>query len=142
MPVPQPFQEFEADKLKGVHDFSTHTIMVALCNAANAPDLAADSVLADITQIAYTNLPARTLTVDSVTQTAGLATVIIDDFALVASGGPVGPFRYIVVYNDSATDDPLIARVDIGVEITIEDTQQVLLDFNGVSGFHQSGPAA
>lgn len=137
MAVPVFFEELFADLLKGVHDFANDTIMIALTAEANPPDAAADAILGDLTQISYSNLPARTLTVSSVAQVDGVGTVIVTDFNIEASGGSVGPFRYVVVYNDSATDDPLIAYYDIGFELTLTDTQQVAMDFNALSGMLQ-----
>lgn len=141
MAIPVYFESWGVDLFNGEHNFSADTIMVALCNAANAPDAAADLNIADITQIAYTNLVGRTLTVDSVSEVAGVARVFIDDFNLEASGGSVAAFRYIVMYNDTHASDRLICYYDIGVEVTLLDTQVLPLDFNGVSGAHVLSPA-
>ena len=49
------FHQHVENMAHGVHNFSsdsTCTITVALCNAANAPSVSADAVLADIVQIA------------------------------------------------------------------------------------------
>jgi hypothetical protein len=58
------FQQFVEDLAKGVHNFTsdaTCTVTVALTAAANAP-VATNSVLADLTQISYTNLSSRVIT--------------------------------------------------------------------------------
>lgn len=142
MPTPVFFESFLLDLAKGVHDFSTDTIKITLCAAANAPVPATDVDLGDLTPITETYLAANTLTVSSVAQAAGLLTVLITDFNIVASGGAIGPFQHIVIYNDSAANDELIATVDIGEEVTLTDPQQITMDFNGTSGFFQLNPPA
>ena len=77
------------------------TLKIALCAAANAP-VAANSVLADLTEIDYTNCSSRDLTVNSSSQTSGTYKLVLADLTLTASGGAVGPFRYAVIYNDTA----------------------------------------
>jgi hypothetical protein len=116
------FYQFAEDLAKGVHNFtsdSTCTVTVALCAAANAP-VATNSVLADITQISYTNLSTRVLTGISVEQTAGVVSGVASDLVLTASGA-VAPFRYVVIYNDDPTSpaDPLIGWYDYGSELTL-----------------------
>lgn len=133
MAVYNKFEQFVEDVLLGVHTFNTDVIKVALCAAANAP-VATDSVLADLTEILYTNLVSQTLTVSGVAQVAGVARVFIDDFALEASGGAVATFRYIVLYNDTSAADSLIGWYDYGSDVTLLDTQQLILDFNAVNG--------
>lgn len=135
------FEGFSLDLAKGVHDFDTHVFMLALSNAANQPSAAADIALADFTQIAYTNLVGRTVTVSSVAQAGGITTIVIDDFDLEASGGAVAAFRYISLYNDTSTGDRLVGYYDIGSEVTLLDTQVLPLDFNAVSGAIQIAPA-
>jgi hypothetical protein len=49
------FQQFVEDLAHGVHNLSTNQLELALTNAANAP-VATNSVLANLTTIAYTNL--------------------------------------------------------------------------------------
>jgi hypothetical protein len=121
------FVEHLAEK---VHNLGSDTLTVAITAAANAP-VAGNTVLADLTQISYTNLSARTLTVSASSQTAGTYSLVVSDKVLTASGGTVGPMRYFVVFNDTPTSpaDPLIGWYDYGSEITLADGETVTLDF-------------
>ena len=58
----------------------------------------------------------------------GAYTLSLADLVLTASG-TVGPFRYIVIYNDTAANDELIAWFDHGSSITLENTDTYTLDF-------------
>jgi hypothetical protein len=132
------FQQFVEDLSKGVHNFtsdSTCTVTVALCAAANAP-VATNSVLANLTQISYTNCSSRVVTGVTAEHTTGTVTYTATDLVLTASGGTVGPFRYVVLYNDDPTSpaDPLISFADYGSEITLADGETFTIDF-GASGF-------
>nr|WMC97958.1 hypothetical protein RAR13_04375 [Aminobacter aminovorans] len=116
-----------------VHNLGSDTLTLALCAAANAP-VATNAVLADLTQIAYTNLSARTLTVSSSSQTSGTYKLVIADKTLTASGGAVATFRYIVIYNDTATNDELIGWYDYGSDLTLADGESLTIDFDGTNG--------
>ncbi len=129
------FQQFVEDLAKGVHDLSSNQLVVALLAAANAPDAAADAVLGDITQISYTNLSSRNVTTTSCEQTAGTVKLILEDLVLTASGA-VGPFRYVVLYNDTPTSpaDPLIGWWDYGSDVSLANGETFTVDFDGTNG--------
>lgn len=124
------FNAFVEDMPEGVHNLATGTLTLFLCAAANAP-VATNSILANLTQISYTNLSARTLTVSSSAQAAGTYSLVVSDKVLTASGGTVGPFRYVGVYNDTPTSpaDPLINWYDYGSDITLADGETFTVDF-------------
>lgn len=116
------------------HDFQNDEFMVALMAAANPPD-AADAVLTDLTQISYTYCSTRVITKVSSGQTAGAYNFVVQDLTLTAAGGAVGPFRYVAVYNNTATNKDLVGYFDYGSEITLQDTETLLLDFNAAGLF-------
>lgn len=124
------FVEALAEK---VHNLGSDTITVALCNAANAP-VATNTQLSDLTQIAYTNLSSRVVTTTSSSQTSGTYRLILQDLILTASGGSVAAFRYVVLYNDTATNDELIGFADYGSDLTLADGETITIDFDGVNG--------
>ena len=132
----QAFKEHLAEK---VHNLGSDTLTVALCAAANAPNVATHAVLADITQISYTNLSARVPTISSSAQSSGTYKLVLADLTLTASGGSVAAFRYVVLYNDTPTSpaDPLIGYLDYGADITLADGESLLLDFSAANGILQ-----
>lgn len=126
----QPFVEALAEK---VHNLGSDQIAVALCAAANAP-VAANGVLADLTQISYTNLSSRNVTTVSSSQTGGVYKLILQDLTLSASGGSVATFRYVVLYNDTAASDNLIGWYDYGSDLTLASGESLTIDFDGTNG--------
>ena len=128
------FNQFTEDLAKGVHNLSTGALTVALCAAANAP-VATNTVLANLTQISYTNLSSRLVTTTSCVQTSGVLKLILADLVLTASGS-VGPFRYVVLYNDTPTSpaDPLIGWYDYGSDLTLLSGETFTIDFDNVNG--------
>jgi len=122
------FQQFVEDLAHGVHNFDTNTIKVALSNASNAPSASADAVLADITTVSTANLDGVTLTKGSSGQTTGTYKYIPNDLTMTASGA-VGPFQYVIIYNDDSTSDSLICYFDYGTEVTLASGDTFKLDF-------------
>ena len=132
------FQQFVEDVAEKVHNLGADQLVVALTAAANAP-VATNSVLANLTQISYTNCSSRNITTTSSAQTSGTYKLTLTDLVLTASGGTVGPFRYVVIYNDAPTSplDPLIAWYDYGSDLTLQDGETFTIDFDGANGFLQ-----
>lgn len=129
----QKFNSFVEAVAEKVHNLGSDTLMVALCAAANAP-VAGNSVLANLTQISYANLSSRVLTQVSSGQSAGLYKLVLNDLSLSASGGAVATFRYVVIYNDTAAGKELIAFYDYGTDVTLQNGDIFILDFDGTNG--------
>jgi hypothetical protein len=129
----EPFVEKLAEK---AHDLGSDTLTVALTAAANAP-VATNGVLADLTEIAYTNLSSRVITTSSSSQTGGTYKLVLTDLVLTASGGAVAAFRYVVIYNDTAANDELICWHDYGSDLTLADGETLTLDFSAANGVLQ-----
>jgi hypothetical protein len=129
------YQDFKEQLGKGVHDLSTHDIKVVLAAAANAPNVSTHDELADVTQISATGGYTAgagggyALSGESYTETSGTGTFThTDPFVITASGGSVGPFRYLIYYNNTSTGDKLIGYLDYGSDITLADTETVSID--------------
>lgn len=122
------FNAFVENVAEGVHNLGSNQLVIALTNTAPS---AANSVLADITQITYTNLSSRNVTTSSSSQTSGTYSLVCTDLVLTASGGSVGPFRYAVLFNDTPTSpaDPLIGYWDYGSSVTLASGETFTVDF-------------
>lgn len=134
---------------KGVHNFATagdggNQLKVALSNTApgseaTPPTDANDSskcVLANVTQVTYTNLSARDLTIATSAQASGTYKLTINDLTLTSTGGSTGPFRYVYIFNDSATSPAkaLVGYYDYGASITLQSGDSFTIDFDGTNG--------
>ena len=121
-------------------DLDSDVLKVALSNTdpTSGTDVTADNngVLANITEISYTNLSSRTLAGVSSTQTLGTYKLTATDLVLTASGGAVAPFRYVIIYNDTPTSpaDPVIGYYDYGSSLTLNDGDTFTVDIgtNGI----------
>jgi hypothetical protein len=139
MPTLNKFNDFAEQLAKGVHDLSTHDLKVVLTNTA---PVATNTVLADIAQISngggYVGGVGGGLVLDGevLSEAAGVAKLVITDEVFTASGGSVGPFRYVVLYNNTPTTpaDPLIGWYDYGSSITLLDGESLTIDFDATNG--------
>jgi hypothetical protein len=136
------FQDFSEQEAKGIHQFGTHSFKWALSNVA--PNAATNTVLADITQIAngggYTGGAGGGYAADgvAVSQSGATVTVTCTDEVITATGGAIATFRYIILYNDSATSpaDALVGFLDYGSAVDLADTETLTIDV-GASGLFQ-----
>ena len=125
---------------KAVHNWSTHTFKAMLTNTA--PTAASDTGFANWTEITAGNgYTAGGMTLDTVTlsETSGTAKVTIADEVLTASGGSIGPFRYVPYYNDTATSpaDAAVCYFDYGSSITLASGESFTLDHDATNGLWQ-----
>jgi len=119
------FPEAVAEK---VHNLGSDQIKIALTNTT--PNTAWTK-LSDLTEISYTNLSGANplnVTTTSSSSSGGTYTLVLEDLVLTATGA-VGPFRYVYVYNDTASNKELIGYVDYGSEVSLTDTQTFTIDF-------------
>lgn len=117
------------------HNLASDTIKVALTNTEPS---ASNTVFANITEISAGNgytAGGTAATIVSATQTSGIFRLILGDVTWTAWGGPIGPFRYVVAYNDSAPSDELIGWYDHGESVTLPNGNPFVTDFSALSGF-------
>jgi hypothetical protein len=125
------FNSFTEAVAEKVHNLGADTLEVALTNTL---PVNTNTQLSNITQITYTNLNARTVTVSGSAQTGGVYKLSITDKTLTSTGGSTGPFRYVVLFNQTATNDELIGWYDYGASITLGDGESLLLNFDDANG--------
>lgn len=126
------FQDFVEQLAEGIHDMDAHTFKIMLVNSP-AP-VATNTVKADLTEISAGNgYSAGGTALASVTSTESAGTYTFDaaDLVFTASGGVIGPFRYAVLYNDTAASDNLIGWWDYGSSISLNDTETLTIVFGG-----------
>lgn len=128
------FNSFVEATNEKVHNLGSDTLKVMLTNTA---PVATNTVKANITEIAAGNgytAGGATVTISSSSQTGGTYTLVCGaDVTWTASGGSIGPFRYVVLYNDTATNDELIGWYDYGSSITVLDGETFDFKANGVT---------
>lgn len=124
------FNSFVEAVAEKVHNLGSDSLKVALTNSAPS---ASNTQLSNITEISYTNCSTRALTTSSSAQTSGTYKLVLADLTLTATG-TVGPFRYIVIYNDTATNDELIAWYDYASSVTMNSGDTFLIDFDATTG--------
>lgn len=127
------FHAFAEHVYEKVHNLGADTLKVLL--SVDAPSAAADAVKADLTSelaggSGYT-ANGHTVTITSSSQTGGTYSLVGTDVVITAAGGTVGPFRYVVMYNDTPTSpaDPLIGNWDYGSNVTLNDGESFTVDF-------------
>lgn len=127
------FQNFAEDIGRGVHQLHAagHTLKVYATNAT--PNAATHLVKADLAEITAANgYPSGGTDVQNDwAETGGTGTCTGVDVVWTASGGSFGPFRYVVLYNDTPTNpaDPLIGYWDYGSAVTVNDGEPFTTDF-------------
>jgi hypothetical protein len=132
----QPFVENLAEK---VHNLGADSLRWLLTNTA---PVATNAVKADLTEITAGNgyvAGGPTPTISSSAQASGTYKLVLADVTVTAAGGPVGPFRYAVLWNDTPTSpaDPLIGWYDYGSSITLADTESFVIDADPTTGVIQ-----
>jgi len=127
------YNQFVEDFANKVHDlFGTNdTLKVLLSNTA--PNPSTHQVKADATEISAGNgySAGGVDTQNDGTRSSGTLSVTGVDLTITASGGSIGPFRYVILYNDTPTSpaDPLIGWWDYGSPITLADGESFTVDF-------------
>src|SRR6266498_1372197 len=97
----QKFNSFVEAMPEKKHNLGSDILKIMLTNVA---PVAANSVKADLTDITAGNgytAGGTAATISSSAQTSGTYKLVLNDVTFTASGGSIGPFRYVVLYNDT-----------------------------------------
>jgi hypothetical protein len=134
MAVYNKFNDFSEQLANGVQNFATDVYKVALSNTA---PVATNTILSNITQISAGNgyTSGGSTTTITLAEVTGTTTVSGTQVVFTASGGSIGPFRYVVLYNDttSSPSKPLVAWWDYGSSITLADGETFTVKFSNTS---------
>ncbi len=126
------FESFVGELGLQTHDLDTDLLKIMLVNSP-AP-VATNSVKADLTEIGAGN--GYTAGGDDITSTyseaSGVGTLVGSKIVWTASGGTIGPFRYVVLYDDTPATplDPLIAWWDYGSNLTLQIDETFTVKFD------------
>lgn len=117
----QKFNSFVDKVLKGVVNLSTDTVKVMLTNTA---PVATNVNYSDIsgTELANGNgytTGGATVTGTSLNASSGTDSYVVGSTTFTSNTGSMGPFRYVVYYDDTATGKPLIGFYDYGSSVTL-----------------------
>lgn len=127
-----------ADELsKGGHNLQTAVFKVALTNTAPTPasDTVWNTTVAPAPAAAngYT-AGGNTLTTSSAATSAGTFKLVLADSVFTATAGGIGPFRYAIVYNSSASNK-VVGYYDYGSALTLSTAgDNLTVDFDGTNG--------
>lgn len=125
------FYHFTLHLGSGEHNLAAagHTLNVYLTN--NAPDQNLDLIKTDLAGITEENGYAVADIANDYTEAVGVGTLVGTDVEWTAGAGGFGPFRYVVLYNSTATTltNPLIAYWDYGSSISCAVGEKFKVDF-------------
>lgn len=125
---------FKYQQNAGNIDFSADNFKAILMGPSFAFDKDAHATLADVTadQLATGNGYTQddeaisVLGVDE-DDTNDRSNVTLNDVSWTASGGSIGPFGALVIYDDTTADDTIVGCIDLGTDYTISDGFTFLL---------------
>jgi hypothetical protein len=127
------FNQFVEDLVLGEHILSAAGDVCKVYLSNVTPDAALDLIKPDLAEFAggtgYTS--GGTDVQNSVSETAGTASVIGVDVVWTAGAADWSAFRYVVLYNDTnaAPVDPLISWWDYGSALTLGNGETFTVDF-------------
>jgi len=103
--------------------------------------VATNAVFADITEISAGNgytAGGATVTVTP-SNSSGVEKLSGTNLTITASGGSIGPFRYLVFYDATQTTPlkPLISFGDLGSTYTLNAGDVLNVNFDGTNGWFQ-----
>ena len=139
MTVFNKYHSFIDELSKGGHNLQTAVFKAALTNTA---PVAASNTVWNTTvapaPVAANGYPAggNTLTTTSAATAAGVFKLVLADTVFTAAAGGIGPFRYVIIYNSSASNK-LVGYYDYGSSLTLAEAETFTTDFDDTNGVFQ-----
>jgi hypothetical protein len=132
------FQIFVQDVASGKHQMQTGTTHVFKVYLTNTLPVATNTVYGTPADLSTANgYTAGGTTIGTITgaQTSGTFKFVGGtDPAWTASGGSIGPFQYAVLYNSTASGQPLIGWWDYGTALTLTNGNTFTVDLDQTNG--------
>jgi hypothetical protein len=136
------FNCFVLDLAQKVHNLGSDSLKVFLTNTApNAATHTAYDATTGSTgpaEIAAGNgytAGGNAASVSSSAQTSGTYKLVLNDpTAWTASGGSIGPFRYVALYNSTSAGKQLIGWWDYGSSVTLASGESFTADLDQTNG--------
>lgn len=128
------FNSFVDALAKKAHNLSTDTLKVMLSDVA---PVAANAVKTDITEISAGNgySAGGTATTPTMSNASGTEKLVCTNVVFTAAGGAIAQFRYVVLYNATASD--LIGWWDFGSEVNLASGATFTVTFDATNGVLQ-----
>jgi hypothetical protein len=129
------FNCFVEDLAEKAHNLGSDTLKVALTNTAPTASQTTWNVTDHPAPAAANGYTAggNTPSITSSAQTSGTYKLVLADTTFTAAGGSIGPFRYAILYNSTASAKP-IGWYDYGSSITLLTGEALLVDFDAAAG--------
>lgn len=129
------FNNFTFALASKLHNLGADTLFAQLLNSAPVVTNSVETDLpADLSTANGYTAGGVSLGVGTLSTSGGVAKLVITDKTITASGGAIGPFRYVAILNNTAASKDLIGFIDYGSSITLADGESLLIDFDGAAG--------
>lgn len=126
------FTSFKTEVGLASHNLNTDTIKAALTNTApNAAHTTFDPVT---NHAAPTAANGYTAGGHDTTNAFSAGKMTGTDIVITATAGGIGPFRYVILYNDTNATDMLVGYYDYGSSITLASGETFTIDFDAAAG--------
>lgn len=116
-----------------VHNLTSDTLKTMLSDVA---PIATNTQKSNLTEISAGNgyVAGGTSTAVTWTNTSGTSKLTVADVVFTAAGGAIAQFRYVILYNDTATNKELIGWWDFGSEVNLASGATFTVDYDGTNG--------
>lgn len=132
------FQAFVANLANGAFSMNADPLYVMFTNVAPQPTNAIQSDITEITPSGGYASGGIQVLIASSAQVNGVYSLIpVGNVVISASGGDIGPFRWIVLYDQSAPAGALIGWYDFGQSVLVENGLTFTMEFNLINGIIQ-----
>ena len=124
------YQDYIQQLHTGIHNWTAAGATFKAVIHSDAPTVATDDELADLTQVTGTGYTAGGEDIQNdMTETSGTATITAVDVTWTASAGDWGAGQYVSIHNDTSTGDKLVCSYNYGSSFTLANGESFSVDF-------------